>query len=69
VSSQAFPDVDDVDWKEVFAGTEIDLLIEGSPCQDLSCAGKREGLRGSRSGLFYRFADALKVLRPKVVRV
>lgn len=32
----------------------IDLLTGGSPCQDLSVAGKRAGLEGQRSGLFYQ---------------
>lgn len=30
----------------------VDCIIGGSPCQDLSVAGKREGLDGERSGLF-----------------
>ena len=30
----------------------VDVIIGGSPCQDLSIAGKREGLSGERSGLF-----------------
>jgi DNA (cytosine-5)-methyltransferase 1 len=34
----------------------IDLLCGGFPCQDLSIAGKRAGLAGERSGLFYEFA-------------
>jgi site-specific DNA-cytosine methylase len=34
----------------------IDLLAGGSPCQDLSVAGKRAGLEGARSGLFYHQA-------------
>lgn len=37
-----------------------DLIMGGSPCQDLSVAGKRAGLGGERSGLFYeqcRIAD------------
>lgn len=32
--------------------TNIDLIIGGSPCQDLSIAGKRVGIEGDRSGLF-----------------
>jgi len=32
----------------------IDLLSGGSPCQDLSVAGKRAGLEGARSGLFHQ---------------
>lgn len=31
----------------------IDVVIGGSPCQDLSVAGKRRGLAGARSGLFH----------------
>ena len=34
----------------------IDLICGGFPCQDLSVAGKREGLAGKRSGLFFEFA-------------
>lgn len=30
----------------------VDIICAGSPCQDLSIAGKREGLKGERSGLF-----------------
>ena len=37
----------------------------GSPCQDLSIAGKRAGLAGSRSGLFYVFVDMLKHYKPR----
>jgi site-specific DNA-cytosine methylase len=44
----------------------IDLLIGGSPCQDLSIAKKgREGLAGKRSGLFYEFLRLKEVLKPK----
>jgi DNA-cytosine methyltransferase len=44
---------------------QVDLLAGGFPCQDLSVAGKRKGLAGERSGLFYdamRIAD--RVVRP-----
>lgn len=41
---------------DVKGETDIDLLIGGSPCQDLSIAKKnREGLKGERSGLFYEY--------------
>lgn len=43
----------------------IDLLIGGSPCQDLSIAGSRKGLNGSRSCLFWEFVRALKIIKPK----
>jgi len=45
---------------------DIDLLIGGSPCQDLSIAKKgREGLSGSRSGLFWEYVRILKEVKPK----
>lgn len=44
----------------------IDLLIGGSPCQDLSIAKKnRQGLKGARSGLFYEYVRILKEVKPK----
>ena len=53
----------DIDWKS------IDLVLSGSPCQDLSAAGKRAGINGSRSSLFFVFVDILehiKKLNPNV---
>ena len=45
---------------------KIDFLIGGSPCQDLSFAkGNGKGLDGERSGLFYKYFEALAVLRKK----
>jgi len=36
----------------------VDALVGGWPCQDLSVAGKMQGLKGENSGLFYAFIDA-----------
>lgn len=45
---------------------DIDLLIGGSPCQDLSIAKKgREGLKGSRSGLFWEYVRIRDEVKPK----
>lgn len=45
---------------------DIDLLIGGSPCQDLSIAkANRKGLGGERSGLFYEYVRILKEIQPK----
>ena len=45
---------------------DIDMVIGGSPCQDLSIAKQnRQGLRGERSGLFWKYVEALEVIRPK----
>ena len=46
-----------------------EIWCAGFPCQDLSLAnqGKRQGLEGSRSGLFTKFADLVDSARPKWV--
>jgi len=41
----------------------IDVVAWGSPCQDLSVAGKRAGLEGGRSGLFYEGIRIINELR------
>ena len=54
----------DIDWKS------IDLILSGSPCQDLSAAGKRAGINGSKSSLFFTFVEILehiKTLNPNVL--
>ena len=38
----------------------VDIITFGSPCQDMSIAGKREGLSGSRSSLFH---EAVRIIR------
>lgn len=42
-----------------------DIIIGGSPCQDLSSCGKKAGLQGERSKLFYDFVGCLKKYAPK----
>jgi DNA (cytosine-5)-methyltransferase 1 len=60
-----FRDVSKVDWAAV---EPVDILTGGFPCQDLSLAGKRAGLRdGTRSGLWSEFAEAIRVIQPKFV--
>lgn len=45
---------------------KVDLLIGGSPCQDLSIAkANRKGLQGERSGLFWNYVKAKEKLKPK----
>lgn len=41
----------------------VDIITFGSPCQDLSIAGKRSGLGGSRSGLFYEAVRVITEMR------
>jgi len=58
-------DVTKVDWASV---PHIDILTGGSPCQDLSHAGKRAGMTaGTRSNLWVQMREAIAVLRPRLV--
>ena len=41
----------------------VDIITFGSPCQDMSVAGKREGLAGNRSSLFYEAIRIIKEMR------
>lgn len=60
-------DIQDVKWAEV---PPVDIICGGFPCQDISSAGKRAGIaEGSRSGLWFRYADAIRDLRPRLVVV
>lgn len=45
--------------------TPVDIITFGSPCQDLSLAGKRKGLEGSRSSLFFEAIRIVNEMREK----
>lgn len=56
----------DITQIDINALPDFDLLVGGSPCQDLSIAKvNRKGLDGSRSGLFYKYLEILRVKKPK----
>jgi DNA (cytosine-5)-methyltransferase 1 len=60
-------DITKVDWADVPA---VDILCGGFPCQDVSAAGKRAGIKdGTRSGLWSVFAEAIEALQPRIVVV
>ena len=42
----------------------VDIITFGSPCQDMSIAGKRTGLNGSRSSLFHEAIRIIREMRP-----
>lgn len=46
-----------------FSAPPVDVITFGSPCQDLSVAGKRAGLAGERSGLFMEAVRIIKEMR------
>lgn len=71
ILAQRFPDapnlgdITKIDWSQV---EPVDIITGGSPCQDLSPAGKRAGMRlGTRSGLWASMLEAVRILRPSLV--
>ena len=68
VTKKRFPemkhlgDITKVDGAEI---EPVDIVTFGSPCQDLSVAGKRAGLDGERSGLFMEAVRIIKEMRCK----
>lgn len=62
-----YGDIRAIDWATI---EPVDVLCGGFPCQDLSCAGKRAGLReGTRSGLWFEYVKAIRAVRPKYIVV
>jgi DNA (cytosine-5)-methyltransferase 1 len=58
-------DVTAIEWADV---EPVDVLTGGTPCQDLSNAGRRLGMtEGSRSNLWVAMREAIAVLRPRLV--
>ena len=51
-----------------YTAPTVDVVIGGSPCQDLSIAGKRAGLDGDRSGLFMEQIRIIKEMRENDIR-
>jgi len=71
ILAHRFPDVPNigdmtaVDWSQV---EPVDVLTGGTPCQDLSHAGKRAGMtEGTRSNLWVAMREAIAQLRPGLV--
>ena len=58
-------DITRIDWSAV---PPVDVLTGGSPCQDLSTAGRRAGMTdGTRSNLWVAMREAIANLRPSLV--
>lgn len=58
-----FGDVTKITEADIMCLGNIDIIIFGSPCQDLSVAGKRKGLAGERSGLFHTAINIIEWAR------
>ena len=68
ISKKNFPNIiqlGDVTKWENWNLPQIDLLIGGSPCQDLSVAGNKAGLQCERSSLFWTYIDILDAFKPR----
>lgn len=60
-----YRDVTAIDWETV---PPVDIITGGSPCQDLSAAGRRAGMtEGTRSNLWVNMREAIATLRPSYV--
>ena len=58
---------DDIKTFTAFPG-QFDVITGGFPCQDISVAGRKEGItKQSRSGLFYELIRVIRLVRPKFV--
>ena len=68
VLKKNFPDVpiyEDITELQPEWFDDIDLLTGGFPCQDISVAGKGEGLEGERSGLWFEMLRLISGIRPR----
>lgn len=62
------PNLGDIRVADWHAVDRVDVLTAGFPCQDISAAGRRAGIReGTRSGLFFDVVRAITTLRPPLV--
>ena len=61
-----FTDIREINEKEL---PSADVWTGGFPCQDLSLArmGKRDGLEGTKSGLFFEYARLIKKCTPRII--
>ena len=72
VLERHFPDVPRWDDIRTFDPAALgwerpDVVLFGSPCQDVSIAGRRAGLGGARSGLFFEATRIVRIVRPTFV--
>ncbi|WP_097964572.1 DNA cytosine methyltransferase [Streptomyces sp. or20] len=58
-------DITTYDWTQLVG--KVTKVVAGWPCQDISNAGPREGIGGTRSGIWKSVAEGIRVIRPDVV--
>lgn len=68
--AQALGDIRSIDGKQLRSKHPSPWIVTGGfPCQDVSDAGKRKGLAGERSGLWYEMLRVIEELRPELVLI
>lgn len=63
-------DMTKIDWNNINRGQSVDLLIYSTPCQSVSIAGARKGMKegdDAASALIWHTREAIEILRPKVL--
>lgn len=66
VTAHHFPDTVQLgDINHITNAPKVDIITAGTPCQDLSIAGKRGGLTGARSGLFFKAVELVRRINPR----
>lgn len=61
------PNIGDITKVDLNDLERVDIITAGFPCQDISPAGKREGINGPKSGLWWTIRDTIGALRPRNV--
>lgn len=60
-----YGDMTQIDWADI---EHVDIISGGTPCQDLSAAGKRAGMtEGTRSNLWVQMREAIAIQKPRYV--
>lgn len=60
-----YGDMTQIDWANI---EPVDIISGGTPCQDLSAAGRRKGMtEGTRSNLWVHMREAVAIIKPKFV--
>ena len=67
ITARHFPDTIQLgDINSISDAPKVDIITASSPCQDLSVAGKRSGINGQRSGLFFKAVELVRRIRPAI---
>jgi DNA-cytosine methyltransferase len=61
------PEAGDIDLVTPEQIPDSDIWVGGFPCQDVSVAGRREGLAGQRTGLVWKLFELAKIKQPKMI--